>query len=300
MGSLEKNELGNGNGRISHEPANKEVLRLNLGQIFIIIEKIDSETWPTVKTGVLNLQAAAFPAPLRPEMEDLEELVKAQGAVCLVARSNGEVIGFGFGGPAHLYTYCDGVQGDKDTYYLASLAVAVEVRNRGIGTLLRETLASLALSRGFRFMEEHTENSRALARNWCAQVYETYENWSDTGRPFTRTRIDLQQLVPTEQLEQLGVLDAWRIAPAYRQSVATVMMRISQLDAAAAAEFGRTASTYIEELKHLGQDQVLPALSRWLDPNVPSVAFPSPAISTTPQVMAPVPPKSELTSPLMQ
>ena len=243
----------------------KPVFDFDSGNPNIFIEKISPSGWESIKEWVFSLEKLAFPEPLQQRPDDVERIFKSARSICLVARDKrGNVVGVLYGGPSQEYLECDGVTGDENTYYLASIAVVPEMQNRGIGTLMREVLVTCAKEAGFRFIEEHSMSSEALARNWGAEIYENYADWSESGKKFTRTKMQLDKIMTAYELSDLGFREAWKITPKYRRDVAALMMEIMARDRNAAFEFCCNAHSYLRKLRGMGEEYILPVLNNWL------------------------------------
>jgi ribosomal-protein-alanine N-acetyltransferase len=106
---------------------------------------------------VLAIEQASFPMPWS-RLAFLSELLENERAVYLVAREEGKVIGYA------------GLWRILDEGHLTNLAVRPDVRRKGVGRQLLETLCTLAAARGLRRLTLEVRVSNAAAQ----RLYESF------------------------------------------------------------------------------------------------------------------------------
>ena len=117
------------------------------------IVRIGESDWPKYKTGVMAIEDATYEEGRRETEQELFDMVKGEGGICLLALSGQgaqtKVLGYAFGGPLENFLKADGPIHDtfkeaKNTFYSSNITLAEHARGRGLGSRLKRAQWRLA------------------------------------------------------------------------------------------------------------------------------------------------------------
>jgi GNAT superfamily N-acetyltransferase len=148
----------------------------------------------------MRVENRCFPPELRLDTNEKKEAVSREGAIVLLARMDGKVVGEAYG-------FSLDTMGEKDdpkdgqrlafielahrypgagnrVFYNYSFAVLPEYQKRGIGTRLKSELIAVAKASGYVFFVDHARDGPSLHidQHLGARVIKPYRNWYRSGK----------------------------------------------------------------------------------------------------------------------
>lgn len=153
------------------------------------IQPLEAGEWARHRNDLMRLEYTAVPENFAESEETLARIAHIEGGFILLAEAGGEIIGYAAaapleqikGSPAAL---ADPAWGRGDTCYILAITVAIDWRQRGLGTALARSCHEFATRAGFARTVGCVESSGVARLPLRLLRLATYTDWCSTGRSF--------------------------------------------------------------------------------------------------------------------
>ena len=159
--------------------------------------RLEPSEWDRFKEPILRFERRDFPAGLQEDASDLRRLVESPTSIVIGIRTDDNALA-GYIAADELENFGDvpGAREDphwqhRDTYYIATVVVAPEMRLHGCATLLTRRCVEVVARNGRARVTAHMAAGAAAKIDPRIRICGSYPDWYGTGRTFEYIEIPL-------------------------------------------------------------------------------------------------------------
>jgi ribosomal protein S18 acetylase RimI-like enzyme len=156
----------------------------------VALRPITAADWHRHAARFIEFERDEFPLELQEDPQDLRQMIQSPTAIVVGAYdARASLDGYVASDRLEQFGEVPGVTADlhwgrEDSYYIASVVVAGELRHRGVATRLVRRCLALIAEHGYHRATAHMAVGAAVKLDPAAHILSTHPNWYGTGRVF--------------------------------------------------------------------------------------------------------------------
>jgi len=169
--------------------------RTRTGQAAEVLDLTQS-SWTRVNDDILAIEVESFPESIQDSADYLAGLHASPTAIFLGVRVPlvSRIVGYLAADRLERFADIPGIGDDshfgrRDTMYIASVAVALQWRRRGLGVLLQRDCIDRARSMGLQRTTAHIHHGALQKLETGGRVIRSFSDWYGTGQTFDYVEI---------------------------------------------------------------------------------------------------------------